>query len=217
MQPNIPAAGSLTPLFVTEVYRTDLAGTSADPLITRLEAACRRIAAEDKKGWEWSAAQGYLGYTSYESIVDPTKIDPDFAELKALLDVQALIFARLMEFDLRGKVPTLGALWINILDPNGSHGGHTHPHSVFSGTIYISVPEGASALQFEDPRLGFMMHAPQRLPNARPYRQVMVPMAPARGTLLLWESWLRHEVPTNRAKTPRISISFNYDVDLRTS
>jgi len=26
----------------------------------------------------------------------------------------------------------------------------------------------------------------------------------------LWESWLRHEVPANAAKTPRISISFNY-------
>ncbi|MEI7573769.1 MAG: putative 2OG-Fe(II) oxygenase, partial [Phenylobacterium sp.] len=25
-----------------------------------------------------------------------------------------------------------------------------------------------------------------------------------------WESWLRHEVPPNQARTPRISISFNY-------
>jgi len=27
---------------------------------------------------------------------------------------------------------------------------------------------------------------------------------------LLWESWLRHEVPLNRARGERISISFNY-------
>jgi hypothetical protein len=26
----------------------------------------------------------------------------------------------------------------------------------------------------------------------------------------MWESWLRHEVPVNQAKTDRISISFNY-------
>jgi uncharacterized protein (TIGR02466 family) len=26
----------------------------------------------------------------------------------------------------------------------------------------------------------------------------------------MWESWLRHEVPANGAKTPRISVSFNY-------
>ena len=29
------------------------------------------------------------------------------------------------------------------------------------------------------------------------------------GTLLLWESWLRHEVPINRAEGERISVSFN--------
>jgi len=27
--------------------------------------------------------------------------------------------------------------------------------------------------------------------------------------VLLWESWLRHEVPVNRAGSDRISISFN--------
>ena len=33
---------------------------------------------------------------------------------------------------------------------------------------------------------------------------------PRAGTVLMWESWLRHEVPANGAKRPRISISFNY-------
>jgi len=32
----------------------------------------------------------------------------------------------------------------------------------------------------------------------------------ASGLLLLWESWLRHGVEPNRARTPRISVSFNY-------
>jgi len=31
------------------------------------------------------------------------------------------------------------------------------------------------------------------------------------GTLVLFESWLRHEVPPNPAASPRISISFNYN------
>ena len=35
-------------------------------------------------------------------------------------------------------------------------------------------------------------------------------LAPRAGTVLMWESWLRHEVPTNAAKSERISISFNY-------
>jgi hypothetical protein len=31
--------------------------------------------------------------------------------------------------------------------------------------------------------------------------------------LLLWESWLRHGVDTNRASGRRISVSFNYRAD----
>ena len=32
------------------------------------------------------------------------------------------------------------------------------------------------------------------------------------GTLLLWESFLRHDVPANAGKSSRISISFNFGV-----
>ena len=33
---------------------------------------------------------------------------------------------------------------------------------------------------------------------------------PAAGEVLLWESWLRHEVPLHMAEEDRISVSFNY-------
>jgi uncharacterized protein (TIGR02466 family) len=89
------------------------------------------------------------------------------------------------------------------------HSGHIHPHSVVSGTYYVTIPKGASALKLEDPRLGLMMAAPaRRTPDGANPQFVYV--APAPGTVLLWESWLRHEVPINRAKSKRISVSFNY-------
>ncbi len=87
---------------------------------------------------------------------------------------------------------------------------HIHPHSAISGTYYVSVPVGASAIRFEDPRLGFMMAAPMRKPSARRENRAFVDFAPKAGSVLLWESFLRHEVPVNRARTPRISVSFNY-------
>lgn len=33
---------------------------------------------------------------------------------------------------------------------------------------------------------------------------------PKAGKVLMWESWLRHEVPPNAAKSERISVTFNY-------
>lgn len=208
---QIPSPVTLTPLFVTEIYRTEFAGTALDPLITRLEQECRRFAAEDTAGREWSRTQGYLGYTSYDSIDDPGETSPAFAELRDVLDVHVAIYARMLEMDLRGGKLTLTRLWINLLEPGGAHAGHLHPHSVCSGTLYISVPPQTSALRLEDPRHPMMMHAPFRA-TTRQDRQSHVHLAPTRGSLLLWESWLRHEVPTNLASEDRISISFNYNL-----
>ena len=55
-----------------------------------------------------------------------------------------------------------------------------------------------------------MMAAPPRKPKARLTNRTFVEIAPKAGTLLLWESWLRHEVPENKARRDRISVSFNY-------
>jgi uncharacterized protein (TIGR02466 family) len=72
------------------------------------------------------------------------------------------------------------------------------------------VPKQAAAIRFEDPRLPLMMAAPFRRENARRQNRPFVMVEPRTGTLLLWESFLRHDVPVNRAKGMRISLSFNY-------
>ena len=98
-------------------------------------------------------------------------------------------------------------LWINILPEGGMHSSHLHPHSVISGTTYVAMPEGASALKLEDPRSGRMMAAPTRLKGGRRDLQPFIYMKPQVGDVLLWESWLRHEVPMNMAEDERISVS----------
>jgi uncharacterized protein (TIGR02466 family) len=55
-----------------------------------------------------------------------------------------------------------------------------------------------------------MMAAPTRLPDAREEMRSFIYVAPKVGDVLLWESWLRHEVPMNMAEDDRISVSFNY-------
>lgn len=72
------------------------------------------------------------------------------------------------------------------------------------------MPEGTSALKLEDPRLPMMMLAPVPLKTAPQELQRFVSVKPAVGEVLLWESWLRHEVPMNMSEEERISVSFNY-------
>ncbi len=127
------------------------------------------------------------------------------------MDRHAAAFARELAFDLgpRGRL-TLDSLWVNLLKPGAAHSGHIHPHSVLSGTVYVAVPPGAGALRLEDPRLPMMMAAPTRLADAPEESRSFVTLTPLAGTVFIWESWLRHEVLANRAKTARISLSFNY-------
>ena len=199
---------TLQTLFVTQVYRAPAANDPA--FLAELEDACRGIAEEDRAGRAWCREHGYRGYTSYASLDDLPLRASVFDELRRKLDKHVAKFAQAVEFDLGGRKLKLDSLWINILKPGGAHSGHIHPHSVVSGTFYVDVPEGASALKLEDPRLPMMMAAPTRLPNAAPERRSFVYLAPAAGDVILWESWLRHEVPANAAKQERISISFNY-------
>jgi uncharacterized protein (TIGR02466 family) len=197
-------------LFVTKIYRAEMAGGKAERLNGELETACRSIAEDDTAGQRWCARNGYPGYTSYASLNDLPWRVPVFAELLKTLDGHVAQFAKELDYDLGGRKLVCDSLWINVLPPGGVHTSHIHPHSVISGTYYVTIPEGASALKLEDPRLGFMMAAPPRKAKAKPENRQFAYLAPQPGTVVLWESWLRHEVPLNEARSERVSISFNY-------
>ena len=195
-------------LFVTKIYRAALADAPA--LNKALIASCRDLAAQDRAGQAWSKEKAYKGYTSYASLNDLPKRDPNFADLKKQLDKAAQSFAKELHFALAGRKLELDSMWVNVLEPGGVHTGHIHPHSVLSGTYYVEVPAGASALKFEDPRLPLMMAAPPRSEDAPEAERSFIYLDPKAGDVILWESFLRHEVPPNAAKKARISVSFNY-------
>lgn len=202
----------ISSLFVTRLYRAmlnDLAKKKVD--YAELKAACEAIAEDDEAGQQWCEDNGYPGYTSYASLNDLPWRFPIFADLEKALDKHVAAFVKDLGFDLGDKKLKCGSFWINILPEGGTHASHIHPHSVISGTTYVSMPKGTSALKLEDPRLPMMMHAPLRLKDAAQKLQQFVYVKPDIGEILLWESWLRHEVPMNMSEEERISVSFNYE------
>ena len=198
-------------LFVTRLYRAALAEYSPSIDAEEFEASCLSIADDDEAGQEWCVENGYPGYTSYASLTDLPWRFPIFGDMVKVLDQHVAAFVKDLEFDLGDQELVLEDLWINILPEGGTHASHLHPHSVISGTTYVAMPEGASALKLEDPRHSRMMAAPPRTKGARRELQPFIYMKPTVGDVLLWESWLRHEVPLNMADDEeRISVSFNY-------
>jgi uncharacterized protein (TIGR02466 family) len=193
-------------LFVTRLYqaRLSLARNRV------LEQTCFGLAAEDQAGRRWAKDHGYDGYTSYASLDDLTRRASVLAELERDIAKHVARFARDAEFELGRKKLALDSLWINVMNQGAVHTPHIHPHAVVSGTYYVTVPDRAGAIRFEDPRLAMLMAAPAKKAKARSANRPFATIAPKPGMLLLWESWLRHGVEPNRAKAPRISISFNY-------
>ena len=192
-------------LFVTHLYEAELGGD----LLDELAHSIRSLAEDDAAGQRWSAEHLYPGYTSYASLNDLPRRDPAFADLGKLLTRHAAAFAQDCAFDLSRK-PKLDSLWVNLLRGPGHHSAHIHPHSIISGTLYVEVPKGSGAIRFEDPRLPMMMAAPTRRSDAPEGLQPFITLQPRPGLLLLWESWLRHEVLPGSGRGERLSISFNF-------
>ncbi|MGH1414022.1 MAG: TIGR02466 family protein [Pelagimonas sp.] len=198
-------------LFATRLYHARLSelGEAIDP--DELENSCYSIANDDDAGQEWCEKEGYPGYTSYASLTDLPWRFPIFDTLVKALDLHVAAFIEELDFDLGGREVTLEDIWINILPPGGTHSNHIHPHSVISGTTYVAMPDGAASLKLEDPRLPMMMAAPPRRKSARDDLKTFYYAKPEVGDVLLWESWLRHEVGLNMAdEDNRVSVSFNY-------
>ncbi len=183
-------------LFPTLLYEAAIDAA----LLPELARSIRSLAKDDSAGRDWSRRHRYAGYTSYASLNDLPRRDPAFGDFARLLTKHARAFA--VELGWEAK-PRLDSLWVNLLKGGGHHSGHIHPHSILSGTLYVEVPRGAGAIRFEDPRLPLMMAAPAS-------DERFVSVEPRAGMLLLWESWLRHEVLAGTGKAERLSISFNF-------
>lgn len=197
-------------LFPTLIYQARVRRTGWTALNARLLRECRQLRADDAAGRRWSARNYPGGYTSYASAHRMQQASPTFAALAVELDRHVARFARELAFDLRDRALTMTDCWVNIMGRGAVHGLHLHPLATISGTYYVAVPRGAPGLKFEDPRLERFMAAPPRVSRARRANQPWVGLSAHARELILFESWLRHEVPPCQVSAERVSVSFNY-------
>ena len=198
-------------LFPTLVHSARLGGADWRQLNERLLRECQQLRRDDEAGQRWSAKNYPGGFTSYNSASRMHQLSPTFALLERRLNRHVAKFARTLEFDLTGRVLAMTDCWVNIMPRQVVHGLHLHPLATISGTYYVKTPQGASGLKFEDPRLERFMAAPPRLARSRPQNRPWFVIPAAAGNVVLFESWLRHEVPPNPVAAERVSISFNYN------
>jgi uncharacterized protein (TIGR02466 family) len=197
-------------LFPTLISRESLGGPEQRRLDRDLADECRSLALSDVAGRRWSARHYMGGYTSYGSLDRLHLVSSLFATLQRRIDRRVKAFVRALHYDMRGRVLAMTDCWANVMQAGAVHSLHLHPGSFISGTYYVQVPKRAGRLKLEDPRLGLHMAAPPRRADAPQRLRAFVDVPAKAGDLVLFESWLRHEVPAAKFADERISISFNY-------
>jgi uncharacterized protein (TIGR02466 family) len=198
-------------LFPTRVYAAELQRKGSRELNRQLVKECIQLRIDDLAGRRWSTHNYPGGYTSYGSAHRLQLVSPTFKQLQTQLDRHVAAFAAALEWDLAGRPLTMTDCWVNIMPTGTVHALHLHPLASVSGTYYVRVPLGSAGIKFEDPRLDRFMAAPPRRAAARRESRAWVTLPAAPGRLVLFESWLRHEVTANTASRERISVSFNYN------
>ena len=202
---------SLRHCFPTQLWIARAPASLSGKFLRQTAKEARAMEQIDDVGVKWCRKNYPGGYTSYASIADLPYRSSNFAKLKGWIDREAAKFARALDMDLMDGRLEMTTCWVNVMRRGCSHSFHLHPLSTISGTFYVDVPAGSGALKIEDPRLPAFMASPPRLEKARMENRRFHDISPSPGTLILFESWLKHEVPQNRSAGERVSVSFNYD------
>ena len=201
---------SIHKFFSTHVY-TAVLQRGLTAFNRQLLHESRQLRADDAAGRRWSSKNYPGGYTSYASSHRLQRVSPTFELLERKLRPHVKAFAESVDWDLTGRELAMTDCWVNIMGRHTLHGLHLHPLATLSGTYYVLVPRGGPGIKFEDPRLDRFMAAPPRKSGARRANAPWIVIPAAAGQVVLFESWLRHEVTPNPVVAERVSISFNYN------
>jgi uncharacterized protein (TIGR02466 family) len=144
--------------------------------------------------FEWQTNGGWKSRFEHEPVV---------AELTQFLQLGTDTFLRTIgqsEHEVKARGRAIHA-WATVHRGGIHHMSHTHPDHMVSGVYYVAVPPQAGGIIFSDPR--------GRFP---PFDETLT-ITPKAGDLILFPSWLTHEVAPTTGTTPRISIAFNTEGD----
>jgi uncharacterized protein (TIGR02466 family) len=100
-------------------------------------------------------------------------------------------------------------IWININSPGSYNLSHIHPMNYVSGVFYVKVPENSGGITFEN-----VLEKNTVLPfyTKNNTLRMVEQIIPEEGKMILFNSYLPHNVEQNNSNEDRISISFNISV-----
>lgn len=186
----------IVPLFPTLVWKMQLSKETYEPMNAKMAAKLHELAEATP-----DLAPG--GKLQTEQTLH---LLPEFRQLTDIIDGAArgvLDFLKIIYDSIE-----LTGCWANISPPGDGHRPHTHPNNYLSGVYYVQTQEGANTISFDDPRPQTNIIAPATT-EITDENAGQIHITTRNGLLILFPSWLQHQVPPNKSRQPRISVAFN--------
>jgi uncharacterized protein (TIGR02466 family) len=172
----------------------------------RLAEFSSRVVELKKANPEGIAITNLGGWHSQTDLLDDQAFSPLFQWIAACCH-QA--FAEI-GWNFSVAAPTFNNAWAMVNGPGNSTRAHIHPNSLFSGVVYLQADSESGAIAFLDPRAGAQMLTPPLGDRTSEALGGRVRRQPYPGLMLIFPSWLWHEVEPGPASSGlRICISFN--------
>ena len=106
--------------------------------------------------------------------------------------------------------------WININKPGDHNITHTHPKNDLSGVLWIKCSENCGDIEFENPSVFQTFQEINSYTDDFKNKNNIYPayyFPPIEGRVIIFPSYLMHQVKENKSNEDRISVSFNIRLD----
>lgn len=102
-------------------------------------------------------------------------------------------------------------LSLNRMSMSSYHETHAHANSIVSGLIYLDVADDCPPIVFKDPRpyRNFVLYPQDNIINQTESLCPNYIIKPKTGMVLIWPSWMEHEVPISNSINTRTTLVFN--------
>ena len=187
-----------TDLFATPVWKLET-GIDCKPI----KLLVQKIKNQDRVGNKLSNVGGW------QSAQYPCKNIP--AELDSLFSILDSAVRLCLDSISIPNLVEINNFWFNINKSGNYNKLHNHRKSLVSGVFYIQTPKDCGDISFER-HDDSQYYLPEDLENRNFLTGSAVNFKAESGVLLLFPSWLLHQVEPSQSQTPRISMSFNYSM-----
>jgi uncharacterized protein (TIGR02466 family) len=186
----------IVPLFPTLVWKMQLSRDTYEPINAKIERKLMEL------------AQATPGLSTNGKLQTHQTLHhlPEFQDFNNIINGAAtgvLDFLKIVYESLE-----LTGCWANISPPGDGHRPHTHPNNYLSGVYYVQTQEGANTISFDDPRPQTNIISPATS-EITDENAGQIHITTREGLLVMFPSWLQHQVPRNKSQKARISIAFN--------